>query len=115
MIRNKTRNTVLANNHATCRSILSKSFGLRFARKLNDKAMVFPFGRPARMTFDMLFVFQVIDVLFLDEENKVIEIKKNFRPWTIYTSKNKSKTIIELPEGAIEESRTVVGDEILIQ
>ena len=76
--------------------------------------MIFPFDRPSRTTFDMFFVFQVIDVLFLDEENKVIEIKKDFRPWSIYTSKNKSKTIIELPEGTIDKSRTVVGDEILI-
>jgi hypothetical protein len=47
----------------------------------------------------MFFVFYPIDVLFLDRENRIVEIKRHFLPFTIYAPKKKSMTIIELPDG----------------
>ena len=46
----------------------------------------------------MFFVFYKIDVLYLDENKKVIEIKKNFKPFSSYTPKNKAKYVIELAD-----------------
>jgi uncharacterized membrane protein (UPF0127 family) len=45
----------------------------------------------------MLFVFYSINVLFLDSNKKVIDIKKRLRPFTFYSPKKKAKYIIELP------------------
>ena len=60
----------------------------------------------------MLFVFCPIDVLFLDKNKKVVEIKENFMPFTFYTPKNKAKYVIELPSDLIRKTRTEVGDKI---
>ena len=46
----------------------------------------------------MFFVFFPIDVLFLDKNKKIIEIKKNLRPFSFYYSKNKAKYVAELTE-----------------
>ena len=39
----------------------------------------------------MFFVFFPIDVLFLDKNKKVVELKENFKPFSIYFPKNKAK------------------------
>ncbi len=61
----------------------------------------------------MCFVFFPIDVIYLDKNKKVIEMKQNFKPWTFYNPRKKSKYIIELPRGAIKKSNTAIGDTIL--
>ena len=60
----------------------------------------------------MFFVFYPIDVLFLDKNKIVAEMKENFRPFAFYNPKNKAMYIIELPKGAIKKSKTEIGDEI---
>ena len=60
----------------------------------------------------MFFVFYPIDVLFLDQNRVVIEIKENFAPFSFYNPKNKSKYVIELPKNIIKETNTQLGDKI---
>lgn len=60
----------------------------------------------------MVFVFFPIDILFLDKNKKVIEMKKNFRPFSFYTPEKKARYILELPEGTIKKTRTEIGDKI---
>ena len=60
----------------------------------------------------MFFVFFPIDVLFLDEDKKVVEIKKKFEPFTLYNPKNKAKYVIELPQGAVKNTNTKIGDKV---
>lgn len=45
----------------------------------------------------MLFVFYPINVIFLDSEKKVVDIKKSLKPFTFYAPKKKARYIIELP------------------
>ena len=49
----------------------------------------------------MLFVFFPIDVLFLDKEKKVVELKEGLKSFGFYNPKNKAKYIIELRKGTI--------------
>lgn len=44
----------------------------------------------------MFFVFFPIDVIIADKNGKVIETKRNFRPFTIWASTQKGKYVIEL-------------------
>ena len=44
----------------------------------------------------MFFVFYPIDVLIINESMEIVEIKREFKPWTFWTSQNKGKYIIEL-------------------
>ena len=78
-----------------CKSIWSKARGLMFSRKKN---LMFVFDKEQRIGLHMFFVFFPIDVLFLDKNKKIIEIKKNFKPFTFYRSKEKAKYVIELTE-----------------
>ena len=60
----------------------------------------------------MFFVFYPIDVLFLDKNKKIVEIKENFKPFTLHNPKNKAQYIIELPKGTIKQTKTGIGDTI---
>jgi len=55
------------------------------------------FGKEKHTSLHMFFVFFPIDVYFLDKDKKVVEIKKNFKPFTIYSAKNKARYLVESP------------------
>lgn len=79
-----------------CKGLLSKAKGLMFSK---PKPLLFVFAKEARHSLHMFFVFYPIDVVLLSKEMQVVEIKKNFRPFTWYAPKAKSKYILELPTG----------------
>jgi len=81
-----------------------------FSRKISDTGYFFVFGKPARIDLHMFFVFFPIDIIFLDKTKKVIETKKNFKPFTFYFSKHKAKFVIELPQNTISKSNTELND-----
>ena len=108
-IKNKKKRTLLARNAKICTSIISKSFGLMFSKK---KPLIFIFKKEKINPLHMFFVFYPIDVLFLNKNKIVVEIKENFRPFSFYAPKNKSKYIIELPKNTIKETKTKLGDKI---
>ncbi len=110
MLKNTSKGEVLANDVEFCRSIFSKAFGLMFRKKIKDRALVFVFGEEQPVPLHNMFVFQVIDVLFLDGKKHVVEIKRNFRPFTLYNPKKKAKYVIELPCGAAK--KVAPGDTI---
>jgi uncharacterized protein len=107
MIRNVTKGIILANKAEICKSSLSKAVGLMFSKK-SDKGLIFVFEKEQIVPLHMFFVFYPIDVLFLDKNRKVLEIKRNFKPFTCYTPKNKAKYLIEL----LDCRNTVVGDKL---
>jgi len=113
MLKNATSKKVLAGKVKVCDSVLSKAVGLMFRRKIMDEAYLFTFPRAQRVSLHMLFVLFPIDVLFLDDEKRVVEIKENFRPFTFYFPKRKAKYVIELPAGRAEGTK--VGDRIEFQ
>jgi uncharacterized membrane protein (UPF0127 family) len=69
--------------------------GLMFQR---PHPVVFSFRSPRIIALHNLFVFGATDVLFL-HGGKVVEIKRDFRPFTFYTPKEKATHCIELPAG----------------
>ena len=109
-IKNKTKKNLLAKNAKICKNIFLKGLGLMFSRK--QKAIIFIFKKEKKVPLHMLFVFYPIDVLFLDKNKNVAEKKENFKPFTFYSPKNKSKYVIELPKDAIRKTKTVLGDKI---
>jgi uncharacterized protein len=115
MIENSTKKTILAKRCKILRSPLSKAIGLMFHQRITDTGYVFVFNRPVRVDLHMFFVFFPIDLIFLDEQRRVTEIKENFRPFTFYISKSKARYVIELPAGAVRKSRTQTGDTISTQ
>ncbi len=110
MIKNSTRNRILAKNTKICKSIFSKTFGLMFS--LKRKSLIFIFREEKIIPLHMLFVFYPIDVLFLDKNKKVVEAKKNFKPFSFHATKKKAMYVVELPKGLIKKSGTKLGDRI---
>ena len=69
------------------------------------------FNKERNISLHNFFVFYPINVLVLNENKKVIEIKNNFRPFTFWNSKNKGKYLIEL--GKDESKNKVKVNDLL--
>ena len=81
-----------------------------FSKKI--RPLVFVFDKEKIIPLHMFFVFYPIDVLFLNKNKLVVEMKKSFRPFSFYTPKNKSMFVIELPDGTINRTKSGIGDKI---
>ncbi len=108
MIINKTKNRRISNTHTKCNSIFSKALGLMFSTK--PRSLIFNYNREIKESLHMFFVFFPIDVIFLNKNKEVVELKQNFRPFSIYFPKNKAKYIIELPNNTIKQTNTEIND-----
>lgn len=81
-----------------------------FSKK--NRSLIFIFKKEKINPLHMLFVFYPIDVLFLDKNKVVLEIRENFKPFAFYMPKKKSKYVVELPKNSIKNSKTKIGDKI---
>ncbi|PLW80781.1 hypothetical protein C0585_00755 [Candidatus Woesearchaeota archaeon] len=95
-----------------CSTVFSKGMGLRFKKKIVDEAYVFPFDKPVKATIDMFFVHFPIDMIFLDKDKKIIEIKEDFKPYKFYFPKNKFSFLVELPNGYVKKQRLKIGKKV---
>jgi len=81
---------------------LTQSLGL-MCRKPRPKTLyVFSFKKPVQYTIHMFLVFWPIDVYFLDEERKVIEIQRNLLPFRWYTPKKQYSYVVETIPGLLK-------------
>lgn len=96
--------------------MLSKAKGLMFTSSsaVDDKAIVFVFKKEQTVSLHMFFVFYSIDVIFLDNAMKVIDIKESFKPFAIYIPKKKAQYVVECSAGTVRKSRTTIGDRIVL-
>jgi uncharacterized membrane protein (UPF0127 family) len=78
-----------------CKSTWSKVRGLMFSKRKN---LIFIFEKEEVVPLHMFFVFFPIDVLFLDKNKKIVEIKRDFKPFSYYRPKNKAMYVVELTE-----------------
>lgn len=99
-----------------CKSSLSQGLGLMFSSRNNSRALVFELKKAKKVPLHMFFVFYPIDVLYLNEDNngnkRIVEIKKNFKPFTFYFPKNKAKYIIEIPVNFTNRNNIKINDKI---
>ncbi len=113
MIRNKSKNKEIVGGVKLCKSVWSRAKGLMFSKKIVDKGLVFVFDKERRWGIHMLFVFFLIDVLWLDKDRKVVDFREGVRPFVISAKpKEKASYIIELPVGSVKKGGVEVGDEI---
>ena len=112
MIRNMTRKTIIARKQVFCVSERSKTHGLMFSSRkaVEDTATILVFAKSVRISLHMWFVFYSIDVIFLDDQYKVVDLKKNFFPFTLSTSKKPAAYALEARSGTIAASKTRLGD-----
>ncbi len=109
MIRNLNKKRVIARRHFTCSTIFSIARGLMFAR---PKTLLFKFQRPRKVAIHMWFVFFPIDLAFLDETFRVVDLKRGIKPFQFYTSKTPAAYLVETPAGLLKG--TSIGDKISV-
>ena len=80
-----------------------------------DYALVFHLAEKGKLnaSIHMLFMRFPIDVLFLDEKQKVVDAVAALQPWTFnYTPKREAKYIVELPSNAIRKYNITLGQRV---
>lgn len=63
---------------------------------VNDKTIVFVFQKGKTVSLHMFFVFYPVDVIFLDNTMKVIDIKDSFKPFAIYIPRKKRGSLLNV-------------------
>jgi len=101
----KYNNKIIASKIVYCDSLFSQGTGLTFRtrKSVDNKAWIFRFKRPRRVGITMFFVFFPIDIIFLDKNNCIVELKENLKSFRNYTSKEKIHSFIELQQGIIKK------------
>jgi hypothetical protein len=109
-VMNRTAKRVLADRAILAKTWMERMVGLLGKKRLEDGEGLVIEDCSAIHTFLMKFP---IDVLFLDEEMKVIATLSHLKPFRI-AIRRKGRVVVELPSGKIEESKTKMGDMVEI-
>ena len=107
IIINQSRQTIIAKKIIIPKTILDQSLGLLKYKKPVEMLLRTRFGIH---TFGMRYP---IDVLILDKQNRVVAIKENLKPNTIFVWNIMYETILELPPDTIKKTKTKVDDKLI--
>jgi hypothetical protein len=77
--------------------------------------LLFKFWRPGRHAIHTFFMRFSLDLVYLDEFFRVIELRENLKPWRIYRSKARVKFLLELPAGSIKLLRFSTGRRLALR
>ena len=88
--------------------------GLMFRRDLPESyAMLFDLYYERPVSFHMMFVRFPLDMLFLDDERRIIDLRRGLCPWTGHaSSRQPARYVIELPAGTVGRLALREGDEL---
>ena len=106
MIYNLSKQVYIAKQVFFARSLFSRSRGMIGRRFDGFDAMVF-YKCNAIHT---MFMGMNLDVLFVNNENKVCFLCEKLVPWRVMVRCAEAVTVVELPEGVIAATGTAVGD-----
>ncbi|MBI2668030.1 DUF192 domain-containing protein [Candidatus Woesearchaeota archaeon] len=83
-------------NYKIYKNPILQFIGLRFSRKTN-KIIVFELFNESKINsiIDTFFVFYAINVIWLDKNKKVVDIRNNVKPFSFAIPKKRSKYVIE--------------------
>ena len=115
MLINKRNEYVISKEEETADSLLKRMRGLMFRRRIS-KPLLFILPKPTRRqaSIHMFFVFFPIDLVYLDENWRVVDIYVGVRPFTVnITPKKEAKYILEMEKGTVARSDIRLGDLIV--
>jgi len=108
---NRTRATYLATE-----LMFARTHWTRFRGLMATNSTSFPRGRGLWIspshgihTFAMRFP---IDAIYLDRDHKVVHMEEGLKPWRVAAIRVQAASVLEVPTGMIEESKTELGDHI---
>lgn len=102
MIKNISKKKNIIASHRVADNMFSRAKGLMFSREKDfDYGLIFDLERETNIGagIHMFFVFFPINVLFLDANKEIIDIKFELKPWQMTRPRSckKCRYIIELP------------------
>lgn len=104
-----TRDTVVAERCRVAETIVQRIFGLHLLPRLTSgEALLLP----GSTTIDTTFMRYPIDLIFVDRRGRVTRTVPHVPPWRMVLRTSGGRDCIELPAGAIAESRVEAGDEL---
>src|SRR5215470_6375011 len=108
---NRTRTTYLATE-----LLIARTHWTRFRGLMGSNAASFRRGQGLWIlpshgvhTFAMRFP---IDAVYLDRDRIVIHIEEELKPWRMAAIRVAANSVLELPIGMVNESKTALGDQI---
>ena len=110
-IENLTRNTLLVERGRVANNYWTRLRGLIGVRRLEDgdgMAIIPSNG------VHCMFMSIPIDVLYVDRNDRVIDVDANMKPWAIGRPRRAARYVIELPAGMAERAGTRPGDQLRV-
>jgi hypothetical protein len=109
-VTNQSRKTSLGSMIQMAGSFWQRWIGLTSKKViLEGEGMFFPRCKSIH-TLGMQFA---IDVVILDEKNRILKTFSNLRPNRFVLPRLKARAILELPAGTLQRSTTKPGDQLL--
>ncbi|MDG5788476.1 DUF192 domain-containing protein [Evansella sp. AB-P1] len=105
---NKTIETSIYIKVADRFSTRLRGFMFRKQKLHNEGLLITPCN-----SIHMFFMYITIDVVFIDNENKVVKVKESLKPWKFVLPVKHAKAAVELPVGTIKEYNLKVGDKLV--
>ncbi len=107
MIKILNKNVIIADKVKHYKNFFLKVKGLMFSKALKkNEAIIIEAKKEGVLetTVHMLFVFYSIDIVWLNSDKEVVDIKENVHPFTLRLAPKKAaKYIIELKKGAAKQ------------
>lgn len=101
------------------RTALARERGLSKTNRIPHDGMIFLFPKPGIYSFWMKDMNYPIDIIWIDKNFQIIEIKENIYPGTypqVFTPQKESLYVLETQAGFVEEHNIKINDTIkLIQ
>ena len=109
-IYNKTKSNLIS-EAKLADTFISRTCGLMFKKVLKeDRGLLIKYNpRLKSRTIHCFFMRFTIDLIFIDGNKRVIDLK-TLPPWRIYTPKGMPSWVLEVNEGVIEEKNVELGD-----
>ncbi len=106
-----TTNRILAGDLAVAETFFTRLKGLLGKTSLTETEGLWIKPCKGVHTFGMRFP---IDVVFLNRDNRVVEIIRALQPNQMTRLYQDASSVIELPAGTLDSSETVIGNEVEI-
>lgn len=104
--------TVVATKVEFADTLFRQMKGLMFRRSIpKDYAMIFDVRRERYVDIHMMFVKFPLDVVYLNRDRRIIDIKPALKPWVGFAlPKSPAQYVIELPAGSVERAALKIGE-----
>jgi len=87
-------------------SSFSQAIGLMFQK---PKPVLMNFKKERKnLGVHMLFCFWPLDLVFMDKNKKIVELKQDLKPFCFYNAKQPTQYLLELPNGSIKKHKIKV-------